>query len=187
VSRPAPKGRRRAVAARRSGLIRTSVTVTWAPASAGSRSSPRARISASAWRNASPTRSWRWLGALLLCRVMPPLDQLARDFLDLEALDLVALLDVLVALEGHAAFEAFLHLAGLVLEALQGLQRTFVNHDVVAQQADLGAALDQALGHHAASDLAHLGDVEHLADLGVAQEPLAQRRREHAGERRLHV
>src|SRR5207247_3651198 len=114
---PPPKGTTKAVAARRSGLIRTSVTVAWRPASSGSRRPPRARMSASAWRSASPTRSWRWLGAGLRLRVI--LRELARDFLDLEALDLIAALDVVIVLECHAAFEAFLDLADLVLEALQ--------------------------------------------------------------------
>src|SRR6266568_7357169 len=66
--------------------------------------------------------------------------QRAGDFLDLEALDHVADLDVLVILEGHAALIAFTHLADLVLEALQRLQGAVVDHDVVAQEAHLGAA-----------------------------------------------
>src|SRR5579872_1134469 len=90
--------------------------------------------------------------------------QRAGDFLDLEALDDVALLDVLVILEGHAAFVAFADLADLVLEALQRLQRALVNDDVVAQEAHLGAAPHDAVGHHAAGDLADAGDVEDLAD-----------------------
>src|SRR5688572_26030060 len=104
------------------------------------------------------------------------LRQRAGDFLDLEALDDVALLDVVVVLERHAALEAFLDLAHFVLEALEGLEGAFVDHHAVAQQAHLGAALDRAFDHHAAGDLAELGDVEDFADLGVAQELLAQGR-----------
>ena len=44
-----------------------------------------------------------------------------------------------------------------------------------------------AFGDAAAGDLADLGDVEHLQDLGIAEEGLAQRRRQHARHRRLHV
>lgn len=45
--------------------------------------------------------------------------QLARHVLDAEALDLVVLADVLIVLEGHAAFLAGLHLGNLILEALE--------------------------------------------------------------------
>src|SRR5579859_6890436 len=86
----------------------------------------------------------------------------AGDLLHLEALDDVADLDVVVILEGHAALVAFLDLAHLVLEALECLEGTLVDDDVVAQQADAGAALDRTLGHHAARDLADLADVEDL-------------------------
>src|SRR5437899_7878570 len=57
------------------------------------------------------------------------------DFLDVEAFDHVADLDVVVILERHATLEAVLHLADLVLEATQRLQRAFVDHHVVAKQA----------------------------------------------------
>src|SRR3954468_21851886 len=97
--------------------------------------------------------------------------QRAGDLFDFEAFDDVADLDILVILERHTAFVAVAHLADLVLEALQRLQRAFVDHDVVAQQADLGAAPHDALGHHAAGDLADPRDVEDLADRGIAQEP----------------
>src|SRR5262245_47756603 len=127
-------------------------------------------------RISSPTRSCRWLGARPLAlmsgepRRAPAASggQLARDLFHLEAFDHVADLDILIALEGHAAFVAFLHLAHLVLEALEGLEGALVDHDVVAQQAHLGAPLDLALGDHAAGDLADLADVEHLADLRIA-------------------
>src|SRR5579863_5167273 len=59
-----------------------------------------------------------------------PSSQRACDLFELEALDRVADLDVVVVLEGHAAFEALAHLADLVLEALQGLEAAFVDHDV---------------------------------------------------------
>src|SRR5690606_16729794 len=78
------------------------------------------------------------------------LTQVAGDLFHLVALDHVALLDVLIVLEGHATLVALPHLADLVLEALEGLQGTLVDDDVVPQQADLGAALDDAFGHHAA-------------------------------------
>ena len=57
-----PSGSTKAVAWRRSGETRTSATVIEACASSGSCTSPRARMSESARRITSPTRSWRWLG-----------------------------------------------------------------------------------------------------------------------------
>src|SRR5688500_8270613 len=88
--------------------------------------------------------------------------QRALDGLDLVALDDVALLDVLVIGKGHAAFLARQHLAHFVFEALQGREIAFVDHDVVADQAHLGAAAHQALGNAAAGCLADLADVESL-------------------------
>src|SRR5690606_10692838 len=61
---PWPSGATKQVAWRRSGLMRTSVTVKLRSASSGSRIVPRATISARARRTSSPARSWRWLGAL---------------------------------------------------------------------------------------------------------------------------
>ena len=62
-----------------------------------------------------------------------------------------------------------------------------MDHHVVAQQAHLGAAPDDAFGDHAAGDLADPGDVEDFADRGVAEEALAQGRRQHARQRVAHV
>src|SRR5690606_11237159 len=150
--RPPPSGTTKAVALRRSGLTRTSVTVTDTSCSTGSRMSPRSSTPASAWRSSSPTRSWRCDGALD-CRPFmsdaharalrpraaarpqpvrrPAALQLPGDLLELEGLDDVTDLDVVVVLEGHAAFVALAHLAHLVLEALQGLQRALVDDHVV--------------------------------------------------------
>src|SRR5262245_37766515 len=104
-----------------------------------------------------------WYAAL--AAASPGALQRRTHLLDIEALDLVAGADVLVVLEGHAALEAGVDLAHLVLEALECLQRALVDHRVVAQQADLGAALDHAFGDHAARDVADLGDLEDLPDL----------------------
>ena len=77
--------------------------------------------------------------------------------------------------------------ARVVLEALELRELAFVDHDVVADQAHIGAALDHAVGDAAAGDLADLGDLEDLEDLRVAEHGLAQLRREQAGHRRFHV
>ena len=57
-----PSGSMKQTAWRRSGLIRTSVSVTDVPASASSSKSSSRRISTRAWRMSSPARSWRWVG-----------------------------------------------------------------------------------------------------------------------------
>src|ERR1043166_7065569 len=59
------------VASRRSGLMRTSGTVTIWPSSTGSCTSPCASTSASAWRTTSPTRSWRCDGPATDSRCCP--------------------------------------------------------------------------------------------------------------------
>ena len=101
----------------------------------------------------------------------------AGDFLDLEALDEIANLDVVVILEPGATLVPFTGLSDFVLETTQGLQGALVNNHVVPQQPHLRAAADIALGHETAGDLADLGDVEDLANFRVAQELFLQIRR----------
>ena len=62
-----------------------------------------------------------------------------------------------------------------------------MDHDVVADQAYLRAALHLAVGDHATRDVADLRDVEDLLDLGIAEHRLAQSRRQKAGHRRFHI
>src|ERR1043166_4560898 len=59
------------VASRRSGLMRTSGTVTMCPSSIGSCTSPWESTSASAWRTASPTRNCRCDGPAADSRCCP--------------------------------------------------------------------------------------------------------------------
>src|SRR4030095_9379931 len=131
-----PNGITKAMALRRSGLTSTAVTVIEASRSSGSRISPRSKSSASRWRSSSPTLSWRWLGPLLsrsggrrqgiffrpfVGESGGPLEG-RLDFLDVEAFDHVADLDVVVVLERHAALKAVLHFADFVVVALERLQ-----------------------------------------------------------------
>src|SRR5262245_33909890 len=72
-----------------------------------------------------------WLGVLMsdpegLTSLQRPLDRL-----DVVALDHVALADVLVVGEGHAAFLAGRHLLHLILEPLERRQGALVDHHVV--------------------------------------------------------
>src|SRR5215467_7559367 len=90
----------------------------------------------------------------------------ALHLLDAVALDGVALPHVLVALEGHAAFLPGAHLARVVLEPLELRELALVDDDVVADQADIGAAFDHPVGDAAARHLPDLGDGEDLEDDG---------------------
>src|SRR5262245_204312 len=111
----------------------------------------------------------------------------ALDLLDLEALDHIALPHVLIAFEGHAAFLARHHLAHFVLEAFERGKLALMHDDVVADQPDLRATLDFALGHAAARDFAHFRDGKHFEDFGVAEEGFAQGRREQTRHGLLHL
>ncbi len=62
-----------------------------------------------------------------------------------------------------------------------------MDHGVVAQQAHARAALDHAGSDVTARHLAHLGDIEHIADFGVSDDFFAQFRRQHAGQGRLDI
>src|SRR5690606_37167076 len=97
--------------------------------------------------------------------------QSPRHGFDAEALYQIALPNVLIIFEGHAAFlsgENFLH---LVLETLEGRKLAFVDHYIVPDQAHIGAAFHTALRDTAARHFADLGDVEHLQDFRIAEDP----------------
>src|ERR1051326_1306679 len=103
-------------------------------------------------------------------RAFVPLSQRPLDLHILVALEDVALLDVVVADDLHAALHAGADLLGVVLEAFELLEAAVVlDDDVLAGDADEGVALDDAVGDVAAGDGADLADLEDLADLGVAQ------------------
>src|SRR5688500_8934487 len=121
------------------------------------------------------------------CRLIPLL-QRPLELLPDVGFEAVADLDVVVALQLDAALEARLHFLDVVLHALERVDHEVLGDDLaVADQADLAAPLDVAVGHHATGDVAQLGHLEDGADLGVAVELLADLRREHAGERLLQV
>src|SRR5690606_4533247 len=115
------------------------------------------------------------------------LSERARNLRDLEDLELVADLDVVVALQGQAALEALLDLADVVLEALERVELPGPDDGVVAQQAHMGATAHRALEHHAPGDVADPRDAEDLADLDQADDLLLLLRRQQSAHRRLHV
>ena len=92
---------------------------------------------------------------------------------------MITLTNVFVIFKRHTAFEAALHFLHFVLEALEGFERAFVDHDVIAKQAHFAAALDNAIGDHTSSDFSGFADGEYFADFGVAQEVFLECRREH--------
>jgi hypothetical protein len=95
------------------------------------------------------------------------------DLLDLEELQLITFLDVVVVLELDTALEAFAHLAHVVLEALDRVDFAGVDHHVVAQQAEMRAAVDRTRSDHTTCDRTDLGRHEHGADLGRADDLFA--------------
>src|SRR5580700_9025808 len=83
--------------------------------------------------------------------------QRALDLLDGIALDDVPDPHVVVVLERHAAFLPGLHLSDFVLEALERRQLALMNDHTVADEADVRAALHDAIGHAATRHQANLG------------------------------
>src|SRR5439155_21568808 len=110
----------------------------------------------------------------------------ARLGLDDERLDDVPDLHVVVPLEHDAALETGRDLADVILDAPQGRDRALPDRLGAAEEPGLRAAADDAVHDHAAGDR-RLVRGEDLADLGVAEEALDHLRREHPGERLLHV
>src|SRR3954467_14648443 len=108
-------------------------------------------------------------------------------FHHLEHLELVAFLDIGEVLERHAALEARLDIAHVVLESLERVDLAGVDDHVVAQHPHLGASLDHAFLNVAAGDRADLRDAEYLAHLDHTEHRFLLLGREHAGERGLHL
>src|SRR4249920_2236231 len=97
-----------------------------------------------------------------------PSSERGPDLLDLEALDAVARLVAVVAVEADTALEAGAHLVGVVLEATQRADLALEDGFLAAADAGGDAAVDLALGDKAARDET-LGDREDLAHLGAAE------------------
>src|SRR5262249_7112062 len=105
-----------------------------------------------------------------------------RGFLDhFVGFDHVVLLDLVPAGDHHAALVALLDLADIVLEPAQAADLALVDLDGVPDDPQVRLAGDLALGDHAASDHADLGDRERLADRQLAHRDLAPDRSQQAG------
>src|SRR5580700_3734262 len=133
--------------------------------------------------------STRWISDSMrrLRASLMGLRERARNLDPREALDLIVDAHVLVVLHADTALGAGAHLARVVLEAAQRLERAFEDHDVVAQHADRIVALHQALGHQAPGYDPELRGAEYLAYLRDAHDLLLDLRLQHAGHHLFHV
>src|SRR5262249_19817451 len=105
----------------------------------------RALRSAWFWREHAPALSATPIAKARTTMRMRPASERALHHFNVEALDDIALLDVLERTKAHAAFLAGDDFVHFILEALQRRQHAhFLDDDVVAQDADLGA-----FAHHA--------------------------------------
>src|SRR4051812_1453009 len=174
---------------RRSGAVSTSVIVTNPIRGSAISFARRTPIS---WRRSSSTRSVRWLIVLLRpgtagyrrCR-SPARAVLAGDpaaGLLREALDDVALFEVVVPGEADAALEVRGDLAHVVPEAAERVDPVG-RHDLPGTPHPGAARPDNpAVGDEAAGDDGALADPEDLPDLGAALDDLHHLRLEHALE-----
>src|SRR5260370_28250199 len=103
-----------------------------------------------------------------------------------EHLHRVALDEVVPALEGDTALEAFADLVDVILEAPQRGDRAFPELLVPAPEADPVAAMNDTIGDDAASnDLA--ASLDRLTHLGVPVDDLLEPRLEHACQHLLDL
>src|SRR5260370_37189178 len=117
----------------------------------------------------------------------PPGLERASDLLDPVGLEQVADPYIIEVLDPHAALEDLTHFPDVLLEALERRQGPVVHLDAVADHAHPCRSGDHARAHEAAGDRAHLGDLEQLAHLRLAQHDLLLLRCEHPFHRRLHL
>src|SRR5690606_21064626 len=101
--------------------------------------------------------------------------------------DLVASLDVVVALHADTALHAGTHLGNVILEAAKRVQLAYEDDHVVTQHADRTVAVHHALKDHAARDRTEFRRAEHVAHFGDTQNVLANIAAEHAGQGFLDV
>jgi len=106
------------------------------------------------------------------CSLITRHSQGLRDLLERVALDDVAFLIFVELAEADAALVAVPDFLDLVLEAAQGRHLAVEHRHAAADDAGVGLAVDLAVGDVGTAGLA-AGKLEHLADLGVADDLLA--------------
>src|SRR5581483_2808884 len=107
-------------------------------------------------------------------------DDFGGDAFSHEGLDDVADFNVAVIGDGDAAFHAVANFAGIIFEATQGADLSAEDNYVVAKQADLGIALDNAICNSATSNRADFRNTESLQYVGAALVRFFDRRLEQA-------
>src|ERR1051326_4050291 len=95
--------------------------------------------------------------------------------------------DVAVVGDRDAALHAIGDFFGIVFEATQRSDFALEDDHVVAQQADFGVALDQAIDYAAARDRSHFRDAEGFEHLGAALVGFFDRRLEQAAHGALDL
>ena len=105
--------------------------------------------------------------------------ELPGDLLLGVAFDDVADLDVVEILDVETAVHAGGDFLDVVLVTLQGAESARVDHDAIADDADLRVTGDLAVQNHTAGDGADLADLEGFADFEVAGNHLQKRRKAH--------
>src|SRR5699024_6714071 len=123
------------------------------------------------------------------CVVTPEHTALRARFLaHLVGLDHVTHLEVVERPQRETALETVPNLSRVILIALQGVEcEVLLDHDIVPQQAGLRVPPHDAFADHATGDGAHLGGLEGLPNLGLAELDLLVLRLEHALEGLLNV
>src|SRR5690606_25158885 len=109
------------------------------------------------------------------------------DFLDLVGFEHVVLFDVVEAGQADTAFHAALDFLGVVLLALERVERVIANGASFAVDANPTATLDRARGHIATGDGADAADRKHLLDQRSAEFDHAFFRLKLAAEHRFDV
>jgi len=104
------------------------------------------------------------------------LSERSLDLGDFKALDDVTHLDVIVAFNGKAAFEAFVDFSRIIFESLQAGEASFENLDTVANDTKLGVTSKEALLHETASHGSDFRNMKDLSNLGFSELPFLVRR-----------
>src|SRR6202162_5217235 len=154
-------------ACRRSGLTSAPVTVT-KPTMRGSFADSVRKVATST-RTASATRSAR----RVLRRSARRRSQCSSHLFLTIALEHVTDFDVVEVLHSYATLESLADFLDIVLESAQRRNVAVVNLDAVAHDANAPSTIDDPAPHRAPRYDTHLGDLEQLAHLGLAEHDLA--------------
>ena len=111
----------------------------------------------------------------------------SRYFNALEDFDLIARFDVVVVLDPDPALGARTDFVHIILEAAQRFEFAFINNDVVTQDANRTAALDDTGRDDAPGDRPELRRTEYVAHFRHPDNGLADFRSEQIRDHTAHV